>query len=56
MVEKSDVRERHSDIVLVARLDNIIVANGAARLRYKIDARLMSTFNIIAEREERIRR
>ena len=56
MVEKPNVRERHRDTVLVAGFNNVIIANGAARLRNEIDARLMSTFNVIAEREECIGR
>ena len=56
MVEKSNVRKCHSDIVLVASFYNIVVANGAACLRDKFDARFMSAFDIVAEWEEGIRR
>ena len=56
MVEKSNVRESHCNIVFVASFDDVVVANGTARLRDKINAGLVSAFDIVAEWEKSIGR
>ena len=55
MVEQSDTRKRHSDIVLVAGLDNVVVTDRAAGLRDVLNARFVGSFDIVAEGEERVR-
>ena len=55
MMEKSDSRKCHSDIVLVASLDNVIIADRTAGFGYIFNARLLSALNIVAEGEECVR-
>ena len=54
MMEKPNVRERHGNVVFVAGLDNVVVANGAARLSNELDARKVSAFDIVSEGKESI--
>ena len=55
VMEEADVGHRHSDAVLVAGGDDIVVADRAAALRDVGDAALMGTLHVVAEREERVR-
>lgn len=54
MVEQADARKRHCYAVLIARLDNMVVAYRASCLRYIFHAALVRTLDIVAEREESI--
>ena len=54
MVEQTDARECHGDAILVARIDDVVVADRAARLRNKFYAALVCALNVVAEREKRV--
>ena len=53
-MEQSYAGERHSHAVLVAGLDNVVVADRAARLCDVLNARLVSALDIVSEGEERV--
>ena len=55
MMEEADVGHRHSDAVLVARLDDVVVADRAAALRDVGDTALVGALHVVAEREECVR-
>ena len=55
MVEQSYASERHSDTVLVAIHNDMIVADAATSLGDELHATLMGTLDIVAEGEECIR-
>ncbi len=52
VVEQAQTGKRHGDAVFVTGLDDIVVADGAARLRNVGHTGLMGTFNVVTEREE----
>ena len=54
-MEQTHAGERHRDAVLVCGLDNIVIADGAARLYDVLHAGLACAFYIVAEREECVR-
>ena len=54
MMEQTHAREGHSDAILVARVDDMVVANATTSLSYILHATLMSTLDIVAEGEEGI--
>ena len=54
VVEKADSRECHSDIVLIAGLDDIVITYGAACLGDIAYAALMCALDIVTEGEEGI--
>ena len=53
-MEQADVRHGHRHVVLVGRLDDIVVADGAAGLGDVGHAALVGTLDVVAEREESI--
>ncbi len=55
MMEQSDAGEAHYHIVLIGCFDHVIIPDGTAGLCYIFYSALMSSFNIISEREESIR-
>ena len=55
MVEKTDSRECHCDIVLVAGIDNIVITDRSTRLCNVFYAALVCAFDIVAEWEECVR-
>ena len=55
MVEKANAREGHCYSVLIARLDNIVVAHAAPCLCHILHSALVGSFDIVAEGEESIR-
>ena len=55
MVEQSYACEGHSDAVLVAGHDDMIVTDAATSLGNELHTTLMSTLDIVTEGEERIR-
>lgn len=55
VMEEANSREGHGDIVLVARFDDMIVANRPTGLRYIAHAAAMRPFNVVAEGEEGVR-
>ena len=55
MVEQSQAAERHCNAVLVALLNDDIIADGAARLNDILDAALEGAVDVVREREEGIR-
>lgn len=54
MVEQTNARECHGDAILVARIDDVVIADRAARLRNKFYTALVCALNVVAEREERV--
>ena len=52
MVEQAHAGECHCYAVLVARLDDIVVANRAPGLRYVLHTALVGALNVVAEGEE----
>ena len=54
MVEQSDTGERHSHIVLVAGLNNVVVSDRTAGLSNILNAGTLCSLDIVAEREERV--
>ena len=54
MVEQSHVSEGHDHVVLVAGLDDIVVADAATRLCDILHATLVCALNVVAEGEESI--
>ena len=52
MMEQADTCECHCDAVLVASIDNIVVAYGATCLCNILHTALVSAFDVVAEREE----
>ena len=54
-MEEANVSERHSDAVLVAGINNMIVTDTTACFCYVFNTTLMSTLNIVAEWEESVR-
>ena len=55
MVEQTDTRKRHCYTILIASLDNMIIAYRTAGLRYKLHATLVRALNIITKGEESVR-
>lgn len=55
VMEQADVRHGHRHVVLVGRLDDIVVADGAAGLGDVGHAALVGTLDVVAEGEESIR-
>ena len=53
-MEEANVSKRHSDAVLVAGINNMIVTDTTACFCYVFNTTLMSTLNIVAEWEESI--
>ena len=49
VMEQADVRHGHRHVVFVGRLDDIVVADGAAGLGDVVDAAAMGPFNIVAK-------
>jgi len=54
-MEQSHASEGHGDAILVASLDDIVVADATASLRNIADATLVGTLDVVAEGEECIR-
>ena len=52
MMEQTNACECHCDAVLVASINNIVVAYGATCLCDILHTALVSTLNVVAEREE----
>ena len=52
MVEQSYAGECHSDAVLVASHDDMVVADAATCLSDVLNTALVGTLNVVAEREE----
>ena len=52
MMEQSHASEGHGDAILVASLDDIVVADATASLRNIVDATLVGTLDVVAEGEE----
>ena len=52
MVEQSDACECHSNVVLVACHDDMVVTDGSAGFGNVLNTALVSTLDVIAEREE----
>ena len=55
MVEQADAGECHGNTVLVASFDNMVVTYRTSGLCNIFYAALVSTFNVIAKREESVR-
>ena len=55
MVEQSYPRERHGYAILIAHLNDVVIADRASRLRDKLNAAAVSALYIIPEREKRVR-
>ena len=55
VMEEANSREGHGDIVLVARFDDMIVANRPTGLCHIANAAAMRPFNVVAEGEEGVR-
>lgn len=53
-MEEANVSKCHSDAVLVAGINNMIVTDTTACFCYVFNTTLMSTLNIVAEWEESI--
>ena len=53
-MEQTDAVEDHGHAVSVAGFDDIVITDGAARFRDIADAALVGSFNVVAEREERV--
>ena len=54
MMEEANVSERHSNAILVASIDNIIVTDATACFCYVFNTTLVSTFDVVTEWEESI--
>ena len=54
MMEEAHTCERHCDAILVAGINNIVVANRTACLSDVLYAALVRTLDVVAEREERV--
>ena len=54
VMEQADVRHGHRHVVFVGRLDDIVVADGAAGLGDIGHAALVGALDVVAEREEGI--
>ena len=54
MMEQPDAAERHRNAVLVAGVDHLCVADGAARLHNGSHAAAACALNVVAEREKGI--
>ena len=54
-MEEANSREGHGDVVLVARFDDMIVANRPTGLRHIANAAAMRPFNVVAKGEEGVR-
>ncbi len=54
-MEQTHAGERHCDAVLVASVDDIVVTYRTACLCYILYAALVSTLDVVAEREESVR-
>lgn len=54
MMEEAHACERHCDAILVAGINNIVVANRTACLSDVLYAALVRTLDVVAEREERV--
>ena len=54
VMEDANVSKRHSDAVLVAGINNMIVTDTTACFCYLFNTTLVSTLNIVAEWEESI--
>ena len=55
MVEQTDTRKCHGDAVLVARLDDMVVAYRSTGLGNVFHAALVGPFDVVTEGEEGIR-
>ena len=55
MMEQAHASECHGDAILVAGVDNIVIAHRATGLSNKLYATLVGTLNVVAEGEERVR-
>ena len=55
VMEEANSREGHGDVVLVARFDDMIVANRPTGLRHIANAAAMRPFNVVAKGEEGVR-
>ena len=54
MVEETETCHGHGNPVLIAGIDNMVIANGTACLGNVIYPAAMSPFDIVTERKERI--
>ena len=54
MVEQTHAGECHGNAVLVASVDNMVIANATASLGHILDTALVSTLDVVAEGEEGI--
>ena len=54
MVEKSYASECHGNAILVAGVDNMVIAHAASGLCYVFNSTLMSTLDIVAKGEESV--
>ena len=55
MVEQTNAGEGHCHVIFVAGLNDIVVPDGAAGLSNVLNAAAVRPFDVIAEREKRIR-
>ena len=55
MVEQTNTRKRHSNAVLVAGHDDVVVTYRATSLGNELDAALVGTLDVVAEGEEGVR-
>ena len=53
-MEQAHMRHGHGDVVLVTRLDDIVVTDGAAGLGDILHAALVGALDVVAEGEEGI--
>ena len=54
MVEQSHACEGHGDVVFVASVDNMVVANRPTSLRDKVNTAFMCAFDVVAKGEKGI--
>ena len=52
MMEEADACECHSDAVLIASLDDIVIANRTTSLCNVLHTTFVSTFNVVTKWEE----
>jgi hypothetical protein len=52
--EVAEPRKHHSDILFITRIDDFLIAFGAARLNHRSNTALGRSINAIPEREEGI--
>ena len=55
VVEQTNAGERQDHVVFVAGLDDVVVADGTARLRNILHAAAVRALDVVAEREKGVR-